>query len=114
LIFEEETHPIMAEVIAFTTHLTAIGFDNAARTALAMQGLQIDSDLLSFTMPKDLERLITHCQNEVHNMARDLDVPRPVFPFLAVKKLHAFFYLWTISKGQPTSPELFLLLVMTQ
>jgi hypothetical protein len=107
LIFEKEAHPIMAEVIAFTMHLTAIGFDNAARTALAMQGLQIDSDLLSFTTPKDLERLITHCQSEVHNMARDLDVPRPVFPFLAVKKLHAFFTSGPLAKDNQPAQNYF-------
>jgi hypothetical protein len=43
-------------------------------------------------------------------MARDPAIPRPVFPFLAVKRLQAF-YLWTgfqDSRGQPIRPGLFL------
>jgi hypothetical protein len=99
----------MAEATAFATRLTALGFEQPARTALALQGLQTAADLLSLTT-KDLEKLISHCQNEVRNMARDPAIPRPVFPFLAVKRLQAF-YLWTSyqdSRGQPIRPVLFL------
>jgi hypothetical protein len=50
-------------------------------------------------------------------MARDPAVPRHVFPFLAVKKLQAF-YLWTAyqedSRGQPIRPGFLLPAVMTQ
>jgi hypothetical protein len=67
-------------------------------------------------MTKDLEKLISHCQNEVRNIVRDPAIPRPVFLFLAVKKLQAF-YLWTAyqdSRGQPIHPGLFLPAVMTR
>jgi hypothetical protein len=86
----------------------ALGFKQLDRTTLALQGLQSAADLLSFTT-KDLEKLISHCQNKVRNMARDPVIPCPVFPFLVVKKLQAF-YLWTSfqdSRGQPIHPVLF-------
>jgi hypothetical protein len=68
----------MAEATTFATRLMAFGFEQLAKTALALQGLQTAADLLSL-MTKDLEKLISHCQNEVCNMARDAAIPRPVF-----------------------------------
>jgi hypothetical protein len=105
----------MADGPAFTARLTALGFEALARNALAQQGLTTTSDLLSLTI-KDLEKLITHCQNEVRNMARDPAVPRPVFPFLSVKRLHAF-YLWTVfqdARGQTIQPGQFQAPVMAR
>ena len=64
----------MVEATAFATRLTALGFKQPARNTLALQGLQTAADLLSLTT-KDLEKLISHCQNEVHNMARDPAIP---------------------------------------
>jgi hypothetical protein len=91
-LLTSKTSSNMAEVTAFATCFTALGFKQRVRTALALQGLQTGADLLSLTT-KDLEKLISHCQNK-RNMARDPAIPRPVFPFLAVKRLQAF-YLWT-------------------
>jgi hypothetical protein len=99
----------MAEANALATRLTALGFKQPARTALAQQGLLAAADLLSL-MTKDIEKVISHCQNKVCNMERDPAIPQPVFPSLAVKKLQAF-YLWTgfqDSRGQPIHPVLFM------
>jgi hypothetical protein len=97
----------MADGSAFTAHLTALlGFNNVVRNALVAQGLQNTQDLLTL-MIKDLEKFVTHCQNKVHNMARDAAIPCPVFPFLAMKRLHAFYHwaMYQESRGQPTSPS---------
>jgi hypothetical protein len=91
--FEEHPSSNMVEANAFATRLTALGFEQPARTALAQQGLLSANNLLSL-MTKDLEKLISHCQNKVRKMARDPAIPRPVFPFLAVKRLQAL-YIWT-------------------
>jgi hypothetical protein len=105
-VFEEKLPNIMADGPTFAAHLTALGFNNVARIALVAQGLQNTQHILTL-MIKDLEKLVTHCQNEVHNMARHAAIPCPVFPFLAMKRLHTFYH-WAIyqeSRGQPTSPS---------
>jgi hypothetical protein len=114
-LLKSKTSSNMAEATTFATRLTALGFEQLGRNALALQGLQTAADLLSLKT-KDLEKLISHCQNKVRNMARDPAIPRPVFLFLAVKRLQAF-YLWTSyqdSRGQPICPVLFLLAVTTR
>jgi hypothetical protein len=105
-----KTSSNMAEATAFATRLTALGFKQPARLGTA--GI---ANLLSSLTTKDLEKLISHCQNKVCNIVRDPAIPRPVFPFLAVKRLQAF-YLWTSyqdRRGQPICPVLFFPAVTT-
>ena len=91
----------MAEGPAFTARLTALGFGAPARDALVAQGLGTARDLCSLSKA-DIDRMISHVQTEVKNMVVNPAAPRPTFPFVAVKRLKAFYH-WIVYRRRSWS-----------
>ena len=99
----------MADGPAFTARLTALGFAQPARAALNAQGLVTAADLCSLSKD-DIDKMIAHVQSEVRNTPVDPANPRPIFPFVAVKNLKAFYH-WIVyrdARGQALNPAQFV------
>jgi hypothetical protein len=98
----------MADGPAFTARLTALGFQAPARNAFSAQGLITATDMCSL-LKDDIDKMIQHLQTEVRNMPLDPNNPRPVFPFLAMKRLKAFYHWieYTVARGHNLQPGQF-------
>jgi hypothetical protein len=98
----------MADGPAFTARLTAIGFEAPARNAFSAQGLITATDMCSLSKT-DIDKMIQHIQTEVRNMPLDPNNPRPVFPFVSVKRFKAFYHwiIYTDARGQNLQPGQF-------
>ena len=99
----------MADGPAFTARLTALGFAQPAWAALNAQGLVTAADLCSLSKD-DIDKMIAHVQSEVRNTPVDPANPRPIFPFVAVKNLKAFYH-WIVyrdARGQALNPAQFV------
>ena len=98
----------MADGPAFTARLTAIGFGAPARNAFHAQGLITATDMCTLSKT-DINKMIYHIQAEVRNMPLDPANPRPVFPFVSVKRLKAFYHwiIYTVARGENLQPGQF-------